>query len=79
MVVSVVVVVVVVVVNVVVVVVVVVGGSGSVTFSQGCCTCTITHWPYEKVQKKGEKTNISPFSSTHTYIKLTIGKEGCKK
>ena len=61
MVVSVVVVVVVVVVNVVVVVVVVVGGSGSVTFSQGCCTCTITHWPYEKVQKKGKKLTFHHF------------------
>ena len=59
------VVVVVVFVVVVVVVVVVVGGSGLVTFEQGCFTCTITHWPYEKV-KKGEKTNISPFLSTHT-------------
>ena len=38
------VVVVVVFVVVVVVVVVMVGGSGSVTFEQGCCTCTITHW-----------------------------------
>ena len=59
------VVVVVVFVVVVVVVVVVVGGSGLVTFEQGCFTCTITHWPYEKV-KKEEKTNISPFLSTHT-------------
>ena len=59
------VVVVVVFVVVVVVVVVLVGGSGLVTLEQGCFTCTITHWPYEKV-KKGEKTNISPFWSTHT-------------
>ena len=44
---SVVVVVIVVVVGLVVVVVVEGdGGSGLVTFEHGCCTCTITHWPY---------------------------------